>query len=199
MDGDQFVSEVMTGARAMSTDQAAWVRRAQHGDIAAFEALFRQHYGWVLRLSRGFTTSEADAQDLAQEVFVKAHRALPRLQDPAAFTGWLAMIGRNVGRDAVKKRTRVRAAELPDIQGPSLETQVLRSEARGLAERIIDGMPQGTPKRAARLFYLEDCEVREVADRLETSVTNVTSALSRARAWLRKHLLGELKELRGYR
>lgn len=188
----------------MDVDDAELVRRAQSRDRAAFEALFRRHYGWIFRLCRSYALSDADAQDLAQEVFMKAHRALPTLHDPAAFRGWLAMIGRRIGLDAVRQRGRAREVPLPDqhaetCAGQSLETQVLRNEARGLCRQIIETMPDGTPRRAATLFYLEDCEVREVARRLETSTTNVTSALSRARIWLRKHLLGQLRELRGYR
>lgn len=181
---------------------------AQRGDVAAFEAIFRANYGWMLRLCRSYATCEADAHDLAQDAFVKAHRALPRLADPAAMKGWLAMIGRNVGRDAVAKRQRQHALAVAEKQRievsqpssrMSLEAQALRGEARGLAAQIIQAMPNGRPKQTADLFYLQDCEVNEIATRLKVSVTNVTSSLSRARVWLRKNLLGRLEELRGYR
>lgn len=133
---------------------------------------------------------------------MQAWCALDRLDQPGAFPGWLSTIARNRARDHAMGRARhaavVRVAPVA-TGGGDLETRALRREARTLTGELIERMPDGTPRRAAMLFYLEDREVADVARDLDTSVTNVTSALSRARAWLRRHVLAELNELRGYR
>ena len=182
---------------------ALWVRQAQRGDPTALERLFRCHHGRIFRLCRAYTHNDSDADDLVQEAFVKAFRDLPRLQSPRAFRPWLAAIARNHARDAMAYARR--RPTQPDPPGdatsdpsPSLETHALRAEARKLAVEIISSMPHGTPRRAAELFYLEDQEVKDVAHRLEMTVSNITTALSRARGWMRKHLIDQLSELRGY-
>jgi len=185
----------------LEPDEAVLVEAARRGDAGAFEALFRRHHGTVFRLCRTYAGSDQDAMDLAQDVFIKAFRGLGRLADPAAFRAWLYTIARNVGRNAVTRRPPPSEA-LEEAQEPadtvSAEDRVLRAEARGLTEEILRTMPEGRPRQCAELFYLEDLEVAEVASRLDVSVSNVTTSLGRARAWLRRHLLLKLCELRGY-
>jgi len=187
---------------AKGDDSEVLVRRAQRGDSAAFEALFRAHYGHVLGCCRTYCRSDADAADLAQEVFLRVHGRLASLRDASAFGAWVRTIARNMARDAAARRAR--QAELqarpPEQAAPARsEQRLLNREARHMVGEILGALPAGRQREAARLFYLEDLEVREVARRLDTSVTNVTTAVSRARGWLRRHLLLRLTELRGYR
>ena len=185
----------------MAPDEAALVERARCGDAAAFEVLFRRYHGPVFRLCRTYTSSDQDAMDLAQDAFLKAYRGLKRLAKPEAFPAWLYTIARNVARNAVTRRPPP-AEALDEAREPAsttgVEDQVLRAEARVLAAEILATLPAGRPRQCAELFYLEDLEVGEVARRLDVSVSSVTTALGRARAWLRKHLLLRLCELRGY-
>ena len=171
------------------------------GLAGAFEALFRRYHGTVFRLCRTYTSSDQDAMDLAQDTFIKAFRGLERLAEPAAFPAWLYTIARNVGRNAATRRPPASEA-LEEAREPaetvSAEDRVLRAEACGLAAEILGAMPEGRPRQCAELFYLEDLDVGEVASRLDVSVSNVTTSLGRARAWLRRHLLLRLCELRGY-
>jgi len=182
-------------------DDSALVGRARRGDAGAYETLFRRYHGMVFRLCRTYTRTDEDAMDLAQDSFVKAFAGLDRLTEAAAFSGWLATIARNAGRDAVSRRQRSPevSGEAPETADPcTLEDRALRAEARRLTGDIIAAMPDGRPRQVAELFYLQDQEVAEISERLEISVSNVTTTLGRARAWLRKHLLVQLRELRGY-
>lgn len=183
-------------------DNEALVRRAQGGDAAAFEALFRAHYGRVLRCCRTFVRRDADAADLAQDVFLRAHERLGSLREPGALVGWLLTIARNLAKDAAVRSARrgEHLQEQQELAQPARsEARLLGREARQLTSDILDALPAGRQRDAARLFYLEDLEVGEVAERLDTTVSNVTTAVARARAWMRRHLVLRLAELRGYR
>ena len=83
---------------------ADWVRRAQEGDVRAFEQLFQQYHRGIYNTIYQMTHNDADAADLTQEVFVRAYRALPRLQTPEAFTSWLYRIAVNLSRNWLRDR-----------------------------------------------------------------------------------------------
>jgi len=169
-------------------DESALVARARLGDEAAFRILVDRHrdraYGLALRMLR----STVDAEDVTQEAFVRAWRALPAFRGDAGFGTWLHAIvaRRSLDRLAQMKRRRGREAELdaagdvaaPDAKSPERET-ARRLEA--LMERL------SAPQRAViALFYYEDRSVEDVAIVLGMPENTVKTHLSRARAALRE-------------
>src|SRR4051812_43575680 len=74
---------------AAENQQLEWVRRAQAGDLQAFEQLFNQYQRGIYNIIYQMVRNESDAADLTQDAFVRAWKALPRLQTPEAFTSWL--------------------------------------------------------------------------------------------------------------
>src|SRR5205085_8607431 len=88
------------------------VRQAQQGDVRAFGQLFQQYQKGIYNAIYQIVRSEADAADLTQDVFVRAFRALPRLQSPEAFTSWLYRIAVNLSRNFIRDSTRVRTESL---------------------------------------------------------------------------------------
>jgi RNA polymerase sigma-70 factor (ECF subfamily) len=72
-----------------TTSEAVLVRAAQAGDRAAFTELVRRRQGWLRALLLQLCGRAADADDLAQETFLRAWRRLPQLREPNAFSGWL--------------------------------------------------------------------------------------------------------------
>ena len=96
-----------------------WVRRAQEGDVRAFEQLFQQYQRGIYNTVYQMVRNDSDAADLTQEAFVRAYRALPRLQTPEAFTSWLYRIAVNLSRNWLRDRGRVRveSLELPGEDG----------------------------------------------------------------------------------
>src|SRR4051812_17991637 len=99
----------------MDADEVdALVRRAQGGDVRAFEALVDAHLPLVRRFARAFARSEDDAGDLAQEALVKVYRSIAGYRFQSAFSTWLYAIVRNVFLDDARSRVRKeRAAEQP--------------------------------------------------------------------------------------
>ena len=88
----------MAASHETPTDEEL-VLRAQTHDIAAFEQLFHRHYVKIHAFAFRCCLDYTAAQDIAQETFIKAARALPELRENAAFSGWLYRIARNATRD----------------------------------------------------------------------------------------------------
>jgi len=82
------------------------VARARRGDAVAYEALVRAHQDIAFRTACLFAGSAADAEEAAQEAFVKAWRALPRFRPEAPFRPWLLAIVANEARNRVRNRRR---------------------------------------------------------------------------------------------
>jgi RNA polymerase sigma-70 factor, ECF subfamily len=180
-----------------------WVRRAQEGDVRAFEQLFQQYHRGIYNTIYQVTRNEADAADLTQEVFVRAYRALPRLQTPEAFTSWLYRIAVNLSRNWLRDRGRVRieSLELPgddgeegstrEIADPSGDPAAL-TQAQDLRERVQKAVEGLSPdhRTVVTLHHLEGMPVEEIARVMDCSIGTVKSRLSRARDHLKRKLAG---------
>jgi RNA polymerase sigma-70 factor (ECF subfamily) len=88
------------------------VRNAQQGDVRAFEELVNRYHGKIYGLTYNMTSNREDAEDLTQEVFVKAFEALPRFKGKSSFYTWLYRIAVNKTINYRKKRNRKRALSL---------------------------------------------------------------------------------------
>jgi len=186
---------------------ADWVRRAQEGDVRAFEQLFQQYHRGIYNTIYQMTHNDADAADLTQEVFVRAYRALPRLQTPEAFTSWLYRIAVNLSRNWLRDRGRVRVESLEqpgeegeegntrEIADPNSDPAVL-SQTRDMQERVQKAVAGLSPdhRRVVTLHHLEGMPVEEIARIMGCSIGTVKSRLSRAREHLRRKLSGYIEE-----
>ncbi|MBI3909338.1 MAG: sigma-70 family RNA polymerase sigma factor [Armatimonadetes bacterium] len=187
---------------AIDTPAIEWVRRAQAGDLRAFEELFQQYQRGIYNTIFQMVRSEADAADLTQEVFVRAYRALPRLNSPEAFTTWLYRIALNLSRNYLRDSGRIRteslerafedeeesasAREIADYSGdPAAHAQT--SEVR---ERVLSAIETLSEDHriVVTLHHLEGIPVEEIAQIMRCSVGTVKSRLSRARDHLRRKL-----------
>jgi len=178
------------------------VRRAQTGDLGAFEQLFQQYQRGIYNAIYQMVRSEADAADLTQDVFVRAFRALPRLQAPEAFTSWLYRIAVNLSRNFIRDSTRVRTESLDqpvadddegsgqrDIADSSGDPGVV-AQARDMQERVRQAVATLSPdhRMVVTLHHLQGLPVEEIAKVMGCSVGTVKSRLSRARDHLRRKL-----------
>jgi RNA polymerase sigma-70 factor, ECF subfamily len=176
-----------SGAVPVSEQEGALVERARQGDEEAFAMLVELHkdraYGLALRITR----SREDAQDVAQEAFVRAWLALPRFRGESAFGTWLHRI---VARRALDRATSLKSrlqresavedlASLPAGTGPARDASVTLR-----LERLMDDLTPAQ-RAAVTLFYWEDRPVEEIARALGMPENTVKTHLSRARAALR--------------
>ena len=169
---------------------------------AAEEELYRRYRPAVSRLAGSFSELDADeAEDVVQEAFVRAFRALPSLKDRERFSAWLFTIARNRARSYLTSRsTHHKAAEDAGRQAQLLEdhvpaaSQILEKEAELRAVReVIDGLREGPEKETVRLFYLEGTlSAREIAQQMGVGKSAVTMRLERFRAKVRAQLTERL-------
>src|SRR5438093_805291 len=177
---------------------ATLVSRSLRGNKLAEEELYRRYRAAVARLAASFSELDPDeAEDVVQEAFVRAFRALPSLKDRDRFAAWLFTIARNRARSYLTARaTHLKAAEEATREAHLLEdhvpaaSHVLEKEAELRAVReVIDGLREGPEKETVRLFYLEGTlSAREIAMRMGVGKSAVTMRLERFRAKIRAQL-----------
>jgi len=177
----------------MSEDKAAAldsIRRAQAGDVNAFELLYREHAGRIyalcLRLQAG---DSADATELMQDVFIKAWRRLATFRGDCAFSSWLHRLTVNTMLENTRTDRRRVARVLP-MDDTSLLPGAARSSGVELKMDMEDAIAS-LPKGARLAFVLHDVEGyqhQEIAEQLSVSVGTVKAQLHRARRLLRERL-----------
>ena len=177
-------------ADAEADDEGALVQRAAGGNQAAFEQLYRRHvrrvHGAIWRLLGG---SDARAEELTQDAFVRAWQALPSFRGESAFGTWLYRLAINTALMDLRRRAGGVAKETTD--------DILESHASVAAEPSL-GIDLATlvtrlPPRARAVLILFDIEGwthEEIAVQLEMAVGSSKAQLHRARGLLRQHLGG---------
>lgn len=185
-------------------DDALLIRQAQDGDHGAFEQLVRQYDHAVLRLALHITGSEADAQDIYQEAFLKAYRMLGSFRFECSFYTWIYRIVANLCVDHLRRRrarredpgTEVRGDgyELDRIAGfadtrtgSNPERELLRLE---LADRIARAMSGLSPRERTvfELKHYHGLRLRMVAELMQTTEGTAKNILFRATHKLRAAL-----------
>jgi len=132
----------------------------------------------------------ADAQDLAQEAFIKALQRQEQLQDPQKAAHWLSRIATNTALDFLRRHGRVSFCEIdeaPESHSDSPEDLLLQSEHQ---EYLQDALGSLTPRERAAFVLrdLEDLPAEEVAHRLGCSQATVRSHIANARIKLKKYM-----------
>ena len=170
------------------------VVRAKRGELDAYEDIVRMHQTIAFRTAWVITRSAADAEEAAQDAFMKAHAALPRFRDGAPFRPWLLAIVANEARNRVRsagRRTglalRVAEERRPDDAVPSPEAALLDSERREQLLAAIERLPDAARDAIACRYLLELSE-EETAAALGCRRGTVKSRLSRALGRLRERL-----------
>lgn len=167
------------------------VERAKARDQAAFEELVDRHrdraYGLALRILR----SAPDAEEVAQDGFVRAWLALPGFRGESSFGTWLYRIVARRAFDRAEVLKRRRTSEVGIEAADSVASPRLESEAEGRSRRIERMMAELTEaqRAAITLFYYEGRSVEQVAETLGMPTGTVKTHLSRARAAMRKEWL----------
>jgi RNA polymerase sigma-70 factor (ECF subfamily) len=167
-------------------NEAALVERARRGDSAAYEALVRAHQDIAFRTACLFAGSAAEAEEAAQEAFVKAWRALPRFRAGAPFRPWLlAIVGneaRNRRRAAGRRAGLAARAATEGASGdaaPSPEAALLASGERRELLAALEALDE-RDRAVIACRYLLDLSERETAEALGCRRGTVKSRLSRA-------------------
>jgi RNA polymerase sigma-70 factor (ECF subfamily) len=166
-------------------DERALIRRAKAGSVPAYEALVRLHQVAVFRAACLVTSSAEDAEEAAQEAFMRAYRSLSRFRDDAPFRPWILRIVANCARTH-RARSRRRFAieggtflEHEPAAGPGPEGEVLGRESRQALVAALERLKQGDRAIVACRFFLDMSE-EEMAGFFNVPRGTVKSRLSRA-------------------
>jgi RNA polymerase sigma-70 factor, ECF subfamily len=181
-------------------EDAVLVRKAQQGDMDAFESLVRKYQQRVYALCRRLTGAHQSADDLAQETFIKAYYALGRFDAQWPLYPWLRRIALNSGLNYLKARKR----ERPLLEGAvggrrtpmsapaaSPEEQLERAEFEVRFERALASLP-ADQRSVFVLRFHESMSYEEISRTLGLPIGTVMSRLNRARQKLKTLLTDSL-------
>ena len=182
------------------------VRRVQRGDKGAFDALVLKYQHKLVKLVMRYVRNPAEAEDIAQEAFIKAYRALPQFRGDSAFYTWLYRIAINTAKNAVVSRDRSPIEynidrhdndESYEMQGRMKDSEtpeglVLTDEIRTTVNAAIDALPEDL-RTAIVLRELEGLSYEEIAAAMDCPVGTVRSRIFRAREAI-DHRLREVFE-----
>ena len=167
------------------------VERVKGDDPAAYDYLVSKYMKRVVSIAWGIVRNAADAEDLAQEAFVRAYETIGRFKSEQPFGPWIFRIVTNLGLDVLKHRRRFRDEELTDSAPAARRDRAdLPAVSGQIGERIdaaIESLPQ-MQRIVARLHLVEEFEHPEIAEMMGISEGTVRSHLSLARGKLKGRL-----------
>lgn len=188
------------------TDQQL-VARVQKGDSRAFDMLVLKYQHRIFGLIGRYVRDADEVQDVAQEAFIKAYKALPRFRGDSAFYTWLYRIAINTAKNHLVSRSRrppgtdveIDDAEyfeaggaLRDIENP--ENALFGSELKAVVERAIGDLPDDL-RTAVTLREFDGLSYEDIAEIMDCPVGTVRSRIFRAReaidVQVKKQLEGE--------
>jgi len=189
----------------MSNSDAELVRRAKAGDLAAFEELVNRHERQVYTLVLRILQNPHDAEDVMQQAFLSAIENLKRFREEASFATWLNRIATHAALKIIRKRKGLDTVSLEEATEPREHSDAIphpeyiadwRESPGQLVERnetrrFLDEALAQLDEKHRFVFLLRDVEglsVRETAEALGLSETNVKVRLLRARLQLREQL-----------
>lgn len=173
---------------------AELVARVQKGDKRAFDLLVLKYQRKIMRLLARMLNNQAEIEDIAQETFIKAYRALPQFRGESAFYTWLYRIAINTARNWLSSNQRKmlvpdtfetkegetfsQSDNLIDIDTP--ESRMVSSEIAQTVNRAIEELPEDL-RTAIVLREIEGLSYEEIAQTMECPIGTVRSRIFRAR------------------
>jgi len=170
------------------------VERARSGDKRAFDLLVQKYHRRLMRLLSRMVRNQEEVEDIAQETFIKAYRALPQFRGDAAFYTWLYRIGVNTARNFLSSRGRA----LPTISDQAVndddepeerfvaqdistpESMLLSKQVAMAVNDAIDALPEEL-RTAITLREMEGMSYEEIAEMMACPIGTVRSRIFRAR------------------
>jgi RNA polymerase sigma-70 factor, ECF subfamily len=184
-----------TAAGLHHESDADLLAAARRRDAKAFGALVSKHHGLVFRVVWRMMNGHSDAEDIAQEAFLKLWNDPCQVRESGAVKGWLVRVAQNLVLDRARKNAPM-APEVPDISDdrPDAEQQLGRSWASTRVDTALATLSE-RQRLAISLVHFEQFAQTEAAQVMELSLGAFESLLSRARRALKEHLASDRQEL----
>lgn len=184
----------------LEDSDAKLVEMVQRGDRSAFNVLVLKYQHKVLKLVTRYVRDPVEAEDIAQEAFIKAYRALPSFRGESAFYTWLYRIAANTAKNVLASSRRRLVDYDLDLQDPddyaaqvllkdsdTPEGMLLTEEIRQTVTEAMQQLPDDL-REAITLRELEGLSYEEIAEVMECPVGTVRSRIFRAREAIDKKL-----------
>jgi RNA polymerase sigma-70 factor, ECF subfamily len=178
----------------------ALVRRVQRGEKSAFDTLVLKYQHKVLKLVQRYVRDPTEAEDVTQEAFIKAYRALPAFRGESAFYTWLYRIAINTAKNSLVSAGRRPTHQALDMQDPEQyemharlkdpdtpEGLLLTDEIRTTVNAAIEELPEDL-RTAIVLRELEGLSYEDIASAMDCPVGTVRSRIFRAREAIDRRL-----------
>ena len=176
----------------------------KNGDQEAFCELVKLHQNAVIGTVAKMLGNASEAEDIAQQVFLRLWKSAPRYEVKAKFTTFLFTIARNLVFNETRRKQRRKEhsleeqeensfTEISDQHSPAPDDEILKVELRAQVDRAIQALPE-KQRMAVILRRYENMPYEQIADVLELSVSAVKSQLFRARTALRELLSDYLSD-----
>lgn len=210
--GERRPAQVSTAIPGATDDDGGLVDQARSGDAKAFETLVRRYQRWVFTLALRMVGDRAEAEDLAQEIFLKAYRGLSGFKGTSRFSTWLYSIASHHCLNSLAARRRRSASATGGAAGwrgtveddpPTAVDRVAnggpRADAmleRGELQRIVQAELRNLSRDHRLILILRDIQglsYEEIADALRLELGTVRSRLHRARMEMKTRLTPYLK------
>lgn len=187
-------------------DDVALVQRIViHNDHRAFSDLMEKYQKMVVSTCRGFVMSYADAEDIAQDVFVELYQSLPAFRNESKLSTWIYRISVNKSLNFVKRKKRESLLNNLSFWGRESKTEnpvhtdsimgaadqnMMYTETKKILKDAIGKLPENQ-RVALILSKYQELSYKEIAEVMNVSVSSVESLLFRAKTNLRKYLVSD--------
>ena len=194
---------------ASDTDQQL-VQRAQRGDLRAFDLLVLKYQGRIAALVSRYVSDAGEVEDVTQEAFIKAYRALGKFRGDSAFYTWLYRIAANAAKNHLVAKGRRPGADatIEDAEGfdeggvlsesASPEALAMGGELAEVVESALNALP-GELKAALMLREFDGLSYDDIADVLGCPVGTVRSRIFRAREAIDQRVKEQISGGSGFR
>ena len=194
---------------ASDTDQQL-VQRAQRGDLRAFDLLVLKYQGRIAALVSRYVSDAGEVEDVTQEAFIKAYRALGKFRGDSAFYTWLYRIAANAAKNHLVAKGRRPGADatIEDAEGfeeggmlsesASPEALAMGNELAEVVESALNALPDEL-KAALMLREFDGLSYDEIADVLGCPVGTVRSRIFRAREAIDQRVKEQISGGSGFR
>jgi len=174
--------------RYAGSKDAELVSLVAQNDEKAFRELLDRHQGGVYRFAARLIGDRHEAQDIAQETFLRFYRSAAKYRPDAALRTYLLRIARNLCIDHLRKKRPAYMDRLPEKESPGNPLEhVEQADSMVRLMRAVESLP-ANQRDAVLLYHDQDLNYAEIAEAMGLTVSAVESLLVRARRTLRKHL-----------
>lgn len=173
-------------------EEQAWLEAAREGDKEAFGRLIEAYQGPVYNLAYRMLGNRGEAEEAAQEAFIRAYTKLDSYDPTRKFSTWMLSIASNYCIDLLRKRRALLLSlDQPLPPHPALmsdradgpESQAVDSEREEMVQSLLQTLPEDY-RQSVVLFYWYDLSYQEIAEVMDTTVSAIKSRLFRARRQL---------------